>query len=117
MYFIGLTPWAFHLASLVQRPPVLRRQLFDFRVQFVTLRPWKRVLSASDFGPTPRRVKSDFLSVIADISAQAQCFVRGSLMPLLNCLLKILLLAGKGITVGLNLTFQTKDSNMIAPQY
>jgi Putative transposase len=30
---------------------------------FVTLRPWKRTLSASDSGPTPRRAKSDFLSV------------------------------------------------------
>ena len=27
---------------------------------FVTLRPWKRTLSASDSGPTPRRAKSDF---------------------------------------------------------
>ena len=26
---------------------------------FVTLRPWKRTLSASDSGPTPRRAKSD----------------------------------------------------------
>ena len=30
---------------------------------FVTLRPWKRTLSASDSGPTPRRAKSDFLSL------------------------------------------------------
>ena len=30
---------------------------------FVTLRQWKRTLSASDSGPTPRRAKSDFLSV------------------------------------------------------
>ena len=30
---------------------------------FVTLRPWKRTLSASDSGPTPRRAKSDFRSV------------------------------------------------------
>ena len=30
---------------------------------FVTLRPWKRTLSASHSGPTPRRAKSDFLSV------------------------------------------------------
>jgi hypothetical protein len=28
---------------------------------FVTLRPWKRALSASDSRPTPRRTKSDFL--------------------------------------------------------
>ena len=35
------------------------------RPTFVTLRPWKRTLSASDFGPTPRRAKSDFLSVTA----------------------------------------------------
>ena len=32
---------------------------------FVTLRPWKRTFSASDSGPTPRRAKSDFLSVDA----------------------------------------------------
>ena len=31
---------------------------------FVTLRPWKRMLSASDSGPAPRRAKSDFLSVV-----------------------------------------------------
>ncbi len=30
---------------------------------FVTLRPWRRTLSASDSGPTLRRAKSDFLSV------------------------------------------------------
>ena len=30
---------------------------------FVTLRPWKRPLSASDSGPPPQRAKSDFLSV------------------------------------------------------
>jgi hypothetical protein len=30
---------------------------------FVTLRPWKRMLSAPESGRTPRRVKSDFLSV------------------------------------------------------
>jgi hypothetical protein len=33
---------------------------------FVTLRLWKRTLSASDSGPTPRRAKSDFLSVEHD---------------------------------------------------
>ena len=37
--------------------------VFDFRPTFVTLRPWKRTLSASDSGPTPRRAKSHFLSV------------------------------------------------------
>jgi len=31
---------------------------------FVTLRPWKRTLSASDSGPTPRRAKSNFLARI-----------------------------------------------------
>jgi hypothetical protein len=30
---------------------------------FVTLRPWKRTLSASDSGPNARRAKSDFLLV------------------------------------------------------
>jgi hypothetical protein len=30
---------------------------------FVSLRRWKRTLSASDSGSTPRRAKSDFLSV------------------------------------------------------
>ena len=39
--------------------------MFDFRATFGTLRPWKRRLSASDSGPTPRRAKSDFLSVSA----------------------------------------------------
>ena len=34
---------------------------------FVTLRPWKCTLSASDSGPTPRRAKSDFLSVQVQI--------------------------------------------------
>ena len=34
--------------------------------RLVTLRPWKRTLSASDSGPTPRRAKSDFLSVPDD---------------------------------------------------
>ena len=45
---------------LVQQPPVLRRRLFDLRATFSTLRPWKRTLSASHSGPTPRRAKSDF---------------------------------------------------------
>jgi hypothetical protein len=31
--------------------------------RLVTLRPWKRTLSASDSEPTPRRAKSNFLSV------------------------------------------------------
>src|SRR4029077_13073999 len=35
----------------------------DFRAHFGILRPWKRTLSASHSGPTPRRAKSDFLSV------------------------------------------------------
>ena len=38
---------------------------------FVTLRPWKRTLSASHSGPTPRRAKSDFLSVMADLALTA----------------------------------------------
>ena len=37
----------------------------------VTLRPWKRTLSASDSRPTPRRAKSDFLSVMADLALTA----------------------------------------------
>ena len=36
---------------------------------FVTLRPWKRTLSASNSGPTPRRAKSDFLSVYHGVTA------------------------------------------------
>ena len=44
-------------------PPIPEISVFDFRAHFVTLRPWKRTLSASDSGPTPRRAKSDFLSV------------------------------------------------------
>ena len=39
--------------------------MFDFRPTFVTLRPWKRTVSASDSVPTPRRSKSDFLPVKA----------------------------------------------------
>jgi hypothetical protein len=41
----------------------LKEPMFDFRVHFFTLRPWKRRLSASDVGPTARRAKSDSLSV------------------------------------------------------
>ena len=58
----------------------LRRQLFrvagaprnpkspclTFGPTFVTLRPWKRTLSASDSRPTHRTAKSDFLSVRGD---------------------------------------------------
>ena len=40
----------------------------DPPVTFVTLRPRKRTLSASDSRPTPRRTKSDFLSPDADLS-------------------------------------------------
>ena len=46
----------------------LRRPVFDFRPTFVTLRPWKRTLSASDSGPIARRAKSDFLSVIITLT-------------------------------------------------
>ena len=53
---------------LFQRPPALRRQLLTSRPTFVTLRSWKRTLSASDSGPTPRRAKSNFLSVQFPIS-------------------------------------------------
>ena len=68
-------------SPFVQRPPALRRQLcrvagaprnpnnpcLTSGPTFVTLRPWKRTLSASasDSGPTRRRAKSDFLSVKA----------------------------------------------------
>jgi hypothetical protein len=38
-----------------------KKPVFDFRAHFVTLRPWKRTLSASDSWPTPRRARSDFL--------------------------------------------------------
>ncbi len=38
---------------------------------FVTLHPWKRTLSASDSGPTPRRAKSDFLLELASLVAGA----------------------------------------------
>jgi hypothetical protein len=38
---------------------------------FVTLRPWKRTLSASDSRPTLRRAKSDFLSVYARLLASS----------------------------------------------
>jgi hypothetical protein len=41
-----------------------KKPVFDFRSTFVTLRPWKRTLAASDAGPTPQRAKSDFLSVV-----------------------------------------------------
>lgn len=52
--------------TLVQRPPALGRPCLTFGPTFVTLRrPWKRTLSASDSGPTPKRAKSDFLSVSA----------------------------------------------------
>jgi hypothetical protein len=45
--------------------PALRRRLTSGPT-FVTLRPWKRTLSASDSGPMPRRAKSNFLSVIEE---------------------------------------------------
>src|SRR4029077_11499819 len=48
---------------LFSRPQPTGGSVFDFRAHFVTLRPWKRTLSASDTGPTLRRAKSDFLSV------------------------------------------------------
>jgi hypothetical protein len=44
-------------------PPSPRAPCLTSGPIFVTLRPWKRTLSASDSGSTPRRTKSDFLSV------------------------------------------------------
>jgi hypothetical protein len=45
------------------RVSALRRPVIDLRAHFGILRPWKPTLSASHSGPTPRRAKSDFLSV------------------------------------------------------
>ena len=47
---------------LVPRAPALRRPVFDLQARFCHSAA-KRTLSASDSGPTPRRAKSDFLSV------------------------------------------------------
>jgi hypothetical protein len=51
-------PSKFRLSGLLTRRPCLTSG-----PTFGTLRPWKRTLPASDSGPTPRRAKSDFLSV------------------------------------------------------
>ena len=48
---------------LLSRPVTRKSPCLTSGPTFVTLRPWKRTLSASDSGPTPRRAKSDFLSV------------------------------------------------------
>ena len=42
---------------------------------FVTLRPRKRTLSTSDSEPTPRRAKSDFLSVFLSVAISYQLLV------------------------------------------
>jgi hypothetical protein len=48
--------------GLRARPVTRKSPCLTSGPTFVTLRPWKRTLSASDSGPTPRRAKSDFLS-------------------------------------------------------
>ena len=95
MYFIGLTPWAFHLASLVQRPPVLRRQLFDFRVHFCYSAPMEARAFGFRLRANAPEGQKRFPISNCDISAQAQCFVRGSLMPLPNCLIENPFASGK----------------------
>jgi hypothetical protein len=45
------------------RPAIRNSPCLTSGPTFVTLRPWKRTLSASHSGQTPRRGKSDFLSV------------------------------------------------------
>ena len=49
-------------------PPAAKSPSLTPGPTFVTLRRWKRTLSASDSGPTPRKAKSDFLSVKSLIS-------------------------------------------------
>jgi hypothetical protein len=46
------------LFRVASAPPNPKKPVFDFRAHFVTLRPWKRTLSASDSGPTPGGKKS-----------------------------------------------------------
>ncbi len=48
----------------VRARPATRSPCLTVGPTFVTLRTWKRTLSASDSGPTPRRAKTDFLSII-----------------------------------------------------
>jgi hypothetical protein len=60
----GLSNMHCDLRTLGQRPPLPPwRKKRHTKAAHRTLRPWKRTLSASDSGPTPRRAKSDFLSV------------------------------------------------------
>ena len=47
--------------TLLRARPATRKRVFTFGPTFVTLRQWKRTLSASHSGPMPRRAKSDFL--------------------------------------------------------
>ena len=55
------TALLFRVAGAPRNP---KKPVFHFPGPlFVTLHSWKRMLSASDSGPTPRRAKSDFLSV------------------------------------------------------
>jgi hypothetical protein len=49
--------------SVRARPATRKSPCLTSGPTFVTLRPCKRTLSASDSGPTPRRATSDFLSV------------------------------------------------------
>ena len=59
----GREPWGKLSFSGCRRPATRKSPCLTSGPTFVTLRPWKRTLSASDSGPTLRRAKSDFLSV------------------------------------------------------
>ena len=49
--------------------------MFDFRAHFCHSAPRKRTLSTSDSEPTPRRAKSDFLSVFLSVAISYQLLV------------------------------------------
>jgi proline dehydrogenase len=55
----ALALWPVHYLPRNPKKPV-----FDFRAHFCHSAPWKRTLSASDSGRTPRRAKGNFLARI-----------------------------------------------------
>ena len=61
--FSGPQPSGGSFFGMRARPATRKSPSLTSGPIFVTLRSWKRTLSASDSGPTPRRAKSDFLSV------------------------------------------------------